>query len=480
MQVEPATVLSGSPTRLSWWTPVRTQVSVTGLGVVDSPGSAIVTPTQTTTYRASVVGGSNDGSATVDVIQKATFNEKIKHIVIYLNENRSFDQYFGKLGEYRQKKGIPGYVDGFNPGVELEDPFGHKVKPYKMQSVCHENVSPSWNESHYSMHRLPDGTFLMDRFMLNGLGGPETYDTHKTRAMGYYDETDLNYYYELASHFAISDRFFSSLPGPTPPNRRYLFTGTSAGQVHRENVAVGEWTQKTIFESLNEKGITWKYYYQDDSVFLANFSIWNDEFSRGLVRPVQEYYDILSRPTADQEFAQVVFIERAGRTGLDEHPLDNIQPGAARTKQLIDALMNSAIWHNSVFIYTYDEGGGLYDHVPPYQVVAPDDIAPRLNEGDLPGDFTLSGFRVPFVMISPWVKKHFVSHVNREFTSILAFIQARFDIPPLTRRDAAADNMLEFFDFRAPQLLQIPPLPAQRLDGLCSYQAAIEPGHPMN
>ncbi len=103
--------------------------------------------------------------------------------------------------------------------------------------------------------------------------------------------------------------------------------------------------------------------------------------------------------------------------------------------------MNSPAWHDSVFILAYDEGGGLDDHVPPFTVVAPDDNPPQLKPGDLPGDFTLSGFRVPMIVVSPWVKPHFVSHTNRDLTSILKLIETRFSLPPLTRRDAAADDM---------------------------------------
>src|SRR5205085_4284411 len=116
LRAEPATILSGSPTKLSWWTPVQTQLNITGLGVVQSPGSATVNPTTSTTYSASVVNGGGDASFTVDVIQKATFNAKIKHIIFFVNENRSFDSYFGAMSSYRQRNNIPGYVDGFNPG----------------------------------------------------------------------------------------------------------------------------------------------------------------------------------------------------------------------------------------------------------------------------------------------------------------------------------------------------------------------------
>jgi phospholipase C len=162
----------------------------------------------------------------------------------------------------------------------------------------------------------------------------------------------------------------------------------------------------------------------------------------------------------------VVFIEQSSSTGLDEHPDNNIQQGAADVQQIIDALQKSSAWGSSVFILTYDEGGGLYDHVPPFKVVAPDDYAPMLTSTNQPGDFTDSGFRIPFIMVSPWVKPNFVSHVNRETTSILKLIETRFNLPSLTRRDQAADDLTEFFDFVNPPRLAIPKLPVQPTNGI--------------
>jgi len=183
---------------------------------------------------------------------------------------------------------------------------------------------------------------------------------------------------------------------------------------------------------------------------------------------MQNLLNILASPTADQDLASVVFIDSAsGKSGLDEHPDNNVQKGSAFVKTIIDALMASPAWHDSVFILGFDEGGGLYDHVPPFTVVAPDATPPALQPGDLPGDFTLSGFRVPLIVISPWVKPHFVSHTNRELTSILKLIETRFGLAPLTARDAAADDMTEFFDFvDPPTFLTPPPLPAQPTTGL--------------
>src|SRR5215472_3063880 len=139
---------------------------------------------------------------------------------------------------------------------------------------------------------------------------------------------------------------------------------------------------------------------------------------------------------------------------------------------MINALIKSTAWPDSVFILTYDEGGGLYDHVPPIKVPAPDNVPPQTQNVPftvLPGDFTDSGFRVPFVMVSPWVKPNYVSHVNTDTTSILKLIEARFHLSPLTGRDgsAAISDLTDFFDFSTPHLLTPPPLPAQPTNGTC-------------
>ncbi|HEX7961760.1 MAG TPA: alkaline phosphatase family protein, partial [Terriglobales bacterium] len=266
---------------------------------------------------------------------------------------------------------------------------------------------------------------------------------------------------------ATSDRFFSSLLANTNPNRQYLFTGTSFGHAFPDSPPTGGWTQKTIFRAMNDAGVSWAYYYQDNSVYLSDFADWNDGTISGKVKPISEMFNTLASPTADQDLPQVIFIERAGASGLDEHPDNNVQKGAAVVENIIRKLMASAAWKSSAFILTYDEAGGLYDHVAPFQVPTPDAIAPILAPKNFQGRFNLSGFRVPFVVVSPWVKPHFVSHKNRELTSILKFIETNFKVPSLTHRDAAADDMTEFFDFTKPALLTPPTLPAQPTGGTC-------------
>ena len=411
---------------------------------------------------------------------------RIKHVVIIVKENRTFDNYFGRLGAYRAAK-VPGTsasdVDGFDPNVALRTKTGKSVRPYHYETTCTEGINFAWSESHNDMDLQAPATFmdsdfsnarfLMDRFAQTV--NLTTKDPDGTRQMGYYDESDLPYYYEMATQFATSDRWYSSIPSNTGPNRLYMFTGTSFGNVTNTSAPSGGWQQKTIFRALNEAGVSWRYYYQDSTLLLTDFADYYHDDVKAKVYKLDNWFSVLASPTADRDLPEVVFIERAGSTGLDEHPENNIQTGAALMQEIISALMNSKAWASSVFILTYDEGGGLYDHVPPFQVAEPDNIAPILRRGDVKGRFNLSGLRVPVTVISPWVKPHFVSHKPRELTSILKFIETRFNVPPLTKRDAAADDMSEFFDFSQPAWLTPPALPVQPTNGVCDQSRETGP-----
>ena len=392
---------------------------------------------------------------------------KIKHIVFFVQENRSFDMYFGKLGPYKAGKGLANNIDGFDPNASLTGFNGIPVSPFHQRTQRTEDLSPSWNESHFDIHEASPGSgqFLMDRFLQTTHSVEHQFDDNGDRAIGFYDQTDLPVYYELAAQFATSDRWFSPVLTQTIPNRMYLFTGSSFGHIGNDDQAPATgWPQPTIFDALDNAHVPWKYYSLDpNGIFLAQFHTWfkNNGQDQSNVRSIDEWFTTLSDPNADKLLPPVVFIERGTNNGLDEHPDNNITIGVGAASQVIEALLHSAAWSSSVLIFTYDEGGGLYDHVAPFTEPSPDGIKPMLQSGDLPGDFTQSGFRVPLIVISPWVKPHFVSHVPRDNTAILKFIETRFSLPPLTARDAAQDNMLEFFDFSSPALLNPPPLPTQ-------------------
>ncbi len=410
------------------------------------------------------------GSQSITVNVAGTLNS-IKHVFFMLQENRSFDNYFGRMGQYRRDRGYNDPFDELPLTVSIPDANGLPLSPFHQQTVCTDDLSPAWDEAHYDV----DGG-KMDNFAITAQGTyPTTNDPGGTRVMGYYDWTDLPYYYEMAFQFATSDRWFASVLTNTYPNRMYSFAGTSMGHAFPATPPSGGWPNPTIFDRLNAAGISWRYYYLDTlaDTFITNWSSYYANQDK--IFPISQYYqDIQNEST----MPQVIYIERSDVYGYDEHPGHNIQEGAAKVKQIMDALMASPTWGSSVFFLGFDEPGGLYEHVPPVPMPSPDGIKPiDLKPQDLPGDFTTSGMRVPLMVVSPWVKPHFVSHVTRDTTSILKFIETRFNLAPLTQRDANADNMLEFFDFTAPHWPTPPPLPAQPTNGLCDWTAERAPGH---
>ncbi len=177
----------------------------------------------------------------------------------------------------------------------------------------------------------------------------------------------------------------------------------------------------------------------------------------------------------------VAFIEPGYLSNQDEHPSSgtDIQTGAAYVQSLIDGLMNSPSWKDSVFILTYDEAGGTYDHVPPISEPNPDGIAPiDLAPTDICGsdnpsgancDFNYSGYRLPLLVVSPFTKKNYVSHTPTDYTAILKFIETRFSLQPLTQRDAAQMDLTEFFDFQnVPWATPPTNIPQQSTAGACN------------
>lgn len=397
----------------------------------------------------------------------------IRHIIFFVQENHSFDNYFGFLGKYRVSKGLSNNIDGLPLNVTLFTPQGQPVKPFHQQTECLETLVPFWDQSWLDV----DGG-KMDLFM--NASAETKIDPSATRPMGYYNQADIPYYYEVATQFATSDRWFSPVLTQTLANRMYLFAATSFGHIRPDPPPSGGWTQPTIFDALDKAGVSWRYYYQDNGSYLPQWSTYQRDANKMFYYNPQFFNDIKNEAT----LPQVIFIERAGPTGYDEHPSHDLQMGAQRASQILNALLASPSWcadppnctRSSVFIQTYDEGSGFYDHVVPATTVPPDNIPPMLVGGDYPGDFAHTGFRVPVMVVSPWVKPHYVSHTWRDVTSILRLIEVTFNVPPLTARDAAADDMMEFFDFSHPSWLTPPPLPTQPTSGACNHNLEKAPG----
>jgi phospholipase C len=490
----PTVPASGQAVTITWKSTNAVSVRINqGVGEVSpaTSGNIVVHPTQSTSYTCTATDRFGDhlsGQAKVTLSTGDVTN--LNHIVYMLQENRSFDNYFGNLAYYRVNVDqVPGAqmsdvndLHNLSPGYTLQNPQGQSIPPYHQRTECIEGLNPNWNQSHMDMdlvggdwlHLSSNSQFLMDSFLFTT--GSSQYDPSDSRPLGYYDWTDLPFYYELATQFNTSDTFYSPTSDATAINRMYLFAATSYGDIFPPGSNNLTWTRPTIFRLLTGAGISWRYYYQDNSVFLAQWADWNNPQIQGNVRNIQEWYNILASPSADHDLPQVVFIERASATNLDEHPGNNIQNGAAMVQQIMSPLLTSTAWPDSVFILSYDEAGGTYDHQAPILVTPPDDKVPLSFQSQpfTHGLFNVTGFRVPVILVSPWSKPHTVWHMPTDYTSILKLIETRFNLTPMTHRDRSAGDLTDPtngpFDFSSPQMLQVPPLPTQPTNGTCNYQ----------
>jgi phospholipase C len=446
--------------------------------------------------------------------------QSINHIIFMAQENRSFDHYFGAMRQYWAANGIPDQsFDGlaqFNPtsgaaplqGPAPTDPGcdprfvfppndctiggeSPKVQSFPMVSMCVENPSPAWNEAHVDWNL---GNPLSPTPSLNGFVWTAAHDARTTlppftdvngvRGMAYYDATDLPYYYFMASNFATSDRWFSPVLSRTQPNRMYMLAATSAGHAYPLPAGGTPLSNQTIFDLLQAAGVSWKVYVTDlthatppvqDSTL--NMFTTASKYPTNIV-PVSEFLTDVANDT----LPSVAFIDPGFSSGLDEHPgLDDsaptgsVQLGSQYVSTLINALMQSSSWQDSAFILTFDEFGGFYDHVPPQPAVSPDGIKPSdLLPGDIcttgtgpTCDFVYTGYRVPLIVISPFSKKNYVSHTVADYTAWLKFVETRFNLPSLTKRDAAQMDMTEFFAFQDVPWSTPPTPPVQPTGGAC-------------
>ena len=378
----------------------------------------------------------------------------IDHVVVLMQENRSFDTYLGQLHFEGQPAAEPEPRGASNP--DPTNPGGPPIRAFHKTDYCEvADLDHSWNGAHAE---YDNGA--MDGFTkANAVPADPT----GSRTMGYYDQRDLPYYYALYNTFATSDRYFSSTLTQTFPNRFYLLAGTSFGHIRNDFPTDGQgFTQPTIFNELDATGVSWKIYYsQVPFAFLFSYV---RNHAAGHVFPISQYYaDAAAGNLPQVSFVDPVFVSQAD-TETDEHPPSNVQVGEQFASQVTNALMQSPNWSSSALFLTYDENGGFYDHVAPPPAPVPDNIPPMLQPGDVPGAFDRYGFRVPAVVVSPYSRPHFVSHVVDDHTSILKFIETRFGLPSLTNRDAQADPMLGFFDFSHASFATPPTLPAAPVD----------------
>lgn len=371
-------------------------------------------------------------------LPSGTVNEEIPidHILIIMQENHSFDNYFGRLNEF----GYNGEVDGLSLDMVNMMYEGEPVNPFHLTSYCVPGLDQSWNGSHFSYNNGRNDMFV-----------------HRSGddAMGYYEEEDLPFYYSLANTFAIGDRYFSSVLGPSDPNGFYLFAGTSFGHIANDG-PLSRFNQPTLMDQLRDHGVSFIYYNVRDP-FIGKFA---NTYSKDMdkLKGFEDFFE----DAATGNLPQVAFIEPDPI--FDEHPPHNVQLGQAAVASIVNALIKSPAWPRLALFITWDEHDGYFDHVPPPPACVPDDIQPMLGYDDVEAEFDRYGFRVPAIVVSPYAKRHYVSHEVYDHTSILRFVQTKYNLPALSNRDANANPMMDFFDFSYPNF-DVPPLAEPIVDG---------------
>jgi phospholipase C len=385
---------------------------------------------------------------------------KIDHIVVVMMENHSFDNYFGML---RRGDGLSLDKHG-KPKNTNPDGKGNLIRSFHMPSACQLDKNPNqdWNASHLSLENHNQG-FVKACTPV---------------AMGYWTGDDLPFYYGLGKTFALCDRWFGSCLAQTYPNRRYLMAGTSYGTL-TTNVAelttLAPPPNGTIFDRLDAHDISWKDYASD----LAQIAIIPQAFTKGEqhVSTIAQYYKDCAAGTLPQ--FSLVDPKFVTPETSEENPQD-IRLGEDFAARVINAAMTGKAWKNTVLIWTYDEHGGYYDHVAPPSAVKPDSIAPNIPmPPGASGGFDRYGFRVPAVIVSPYAKKKYVSHVTHDHTSILKLVETKWNLGALTYRDANADNLLDALDFKKkPAFLHPPKLPKSALERDGAAAKACTAGNP--
>jgi phospholipase C len=458
--------------------------------------------------------------------------QKVNHIIIVMQENHSFDNYFGALAyapgtPYHNGNGAcastdHSCVDGLNCTVNggiysctnsnLDDD-GSTVTAFHETSRCViPDLDHSWVGTHFEMNfESPNSTLadpLSDGFVRqNDIteqtdGGNESPTDDQT--IGFYTQDDLPFYYGLAQNFAINDRQFASVLGPTFPNRSYLMTATSFGHLTTNDSVPPIVGYKpitgTIFDDFDKNGVTWADYFEDvsqDDSFRPG-----DSHNQPLAVFLLEAAGIGSLP-------QVSFVDpNFGTTGTaledDEHPPTDIQRGQKHVSDVVNAVRNGPYWKDSIIFILYDEHGGFYDHAKPPRAPqnnarTPDNIYPGQCEdlsfppfSERPGQgaecswnftsttdtsvkdaealcpalannptgpfptncaaFDQLGVRVPLIAVSPFSKPSYVAHTVADHTSLLAMIEKRFLASSgkplhLTKRDQYANDLENMFDF---------------------------------
>jgi len=395
-------------------------------------------------------------------------------IVVVVMENHSFDGHLGMLSVRGQPKADGLTLNASQIPTNSNPLDGGYQKSFHMQGTCQPGgVTQSWDASHTQI----DG------------GKMDGFAATSNTAMGYWDESDLPFYYSLAKTFCLGNRSFCSVPAQTYPNRRFLYSGTAMGTISTDTAgfSLPAPAAGTLMDLLTKYNVSWRNYFTDlPATVIIPQNLENHPLNYA---PITQFFvDALAGTLPAVSFVDPEFglIDEVGSllfgfldaipdlpapltdalnvlrntvdslSGSEENPAD-VALGEAFVSQVVQAVMASPTWKSTLLVWTYDEHGGYYDHVPPVSVPEPDSIQPVLASGDAAGAYNITGMRVPTVVVSPYSKPNEVTDVMHDHTSIIATIARKWNLPALTHRDAQANTLLDFLDLDSAPFFLTPP-----------------------
>lgn len=350
----------------------------------------------------------------------------LDHIVVVCMENRSFDHYLGWV------KG----ADGRQAGLRYRDDRGkwHSTHHLSDRHGCGNN-DPD--------HSYEGGRVQFNRGRLDGFRKGDNDDF----ALGYYTEADLPFYGPLLKVGSTYDRYFSSFLGPTYPNRFYTHSAATDRLTNTMDTCV----LPTIWDRLGAAGVPARYYFSD-LPFLGLYG----QRHLSIASPIARFFaDAASGTLPAYSYLDPFFLGEEQGGSNDDHPHADIHRGQAFLSLVANALTHSPQWSRTALVITYDEWGGFFDHVRPPRLADDHDTGPRGKD-----DHAQAGFRVPTLVLSPFARPGHVGHQVYDHSSILKMVEWRWGLKPLTKRDRAARNLAESFDFSkarpAPELPIVP------------------------
>ncbi len=414
---------------------------------------------------------------------------KIKHVFVLVLENRSFDHMLGLstgavgregrivLGAGTDAQtGLPTIVDGPTDQTNVHNGVTYPIRaggPYVLPAdppheyadiqlqltstgvVDKSGTYPPLTLGGYVDNYANEATAEQSAEALADLGA----------VMSCFTADQVPVLSTLAREFAVCDNWFSSMPGPTWPNRFFLHAATSGGldrsptgmEIVRSQLGGYHFENGSIYEALDRAGLDWRIYCGDPLPQVSALSVMDLETMRTHYHGFDHFHEDLQ----DSGFsAAYTFIEPnygvlerplgSFQCGNSQHPTDDVTRGDALIKQVYEAIRQSPLWESSLLLITYDEHGGFYDHVPPPAAVPPGDITdPKNNSNGF--QFDLLGVRVPTVIVSPWIPSNLIDHTEYDHTSLLSTVERIFGLGALTARDAAANDFLHLLSAERPR-----------------------------